>query len=323
MSSIRLSESDLRHVDAYFEYRNLVGDTDGGQLLSQQEYEALRTRAAAASRNPLRVSWRNVANGLDCRLVGPSSSCLCGHRLRDHDWMASETKAVKCRMRGCPCPLFEFIPVQGSQDIKCRCKHSYLEHNVVTRQCRRCSASSTSSKPGVPAFTKKRDTGGSSSVGPSSRQPQPGRVAEGNKVNSTKTCTGFTPCYTCSCGSAFGAHQTVFEKAEERLARGEPDPACGAQGSSLVPTGGLSDFVSLLDGVDRMHLYCEDPAARLREGSTSAACPVPGTDATIISREQSAHSRSAHARNPVPELSDNILPLFFTPCSLLQRLSTK
>lgn len=217
--------------------------------LAPKEYEALRRRAAEASRNPLRVSWRNAVNGLDCRLAGPSSSCLCGHRLRDHDWTASETKEVKCRMQGCQCPLFEFIPVQGSQDIKCRCKHSYLDHSAVTRQCRRCSDSSFSSKQGATASREKETVKGS--MGAGSRRVHAGRGTERNRGDSRKNCTGFMPCYTCSCGSAFAAHQTVFETADELLARGEPNPSRSAPGSGLAPMGGLSGRKILPPGSNR------------------------------------------------------------------------
>ncbi|CBZ51623.1 conserved hypothetical protein [Neospora caninum Liverpool] len=215
--SNRFSPQDPRHVEAYLEYRTIVGDTDNGTLLSRQEYDAVRERAAAASRNPLRVFWRNNVSGVDCRNVGPSSLCLCGHRLRDHDWMATETKAVKCRMQACKCRLFEFIPVHGSQDVKCRCKHSYADHDVLSRKCTRCAPRQ------APPFHRTQ------------RLSKPKQAA-------SALCTGFMPSYTCSCGSAFAAHETVFETTSERREQGAPAVAgaTGTDGDSLAFMGGLS-----------------------------------------------------------------------------------
>ena len=31
-----------RHVDAYIEYHNIVGDMDGGKMLSEKEYEEFK-----------------------------------------------------------------------------------------------------------------------------------------------------------------------------------------------------------------------------------------------------------------------------------------
>ncbi|KEP65341.1 UNVERIFIED_CONTAM: hypothetical protein HHA_286430 [Hammondia hammondi] len=290
--SVRFSQQDLRHVEAYLEYRNIVGDTDNGVLLSRQEYDAVRERAAAASKNPLRVIWRNTVSGLDCRNVGPASSCLCGHRLRDHDWMATETKAVKCRMQGCKCPLFEFIPVNGSQDIKCRCKHSCTEHDVLSRKCMRCTF-----RRKTPAFSTKQK-------------------AIKTKTPSSTLCTGFLPSYTCSCGSAYAAHETVFETASEGRERGERDVggATSANGGSFAFMGGISDFTSLLDGMDRMSRFCDDPHRRLRDQHTGATQAAPGVNVPLTCEEHRASEPNLLLRKKDSEKSDDVLYLLFTPC---------
>uniref|UniRef100_A0A0G4H8N1 Protein FAM221A n=1 Tax=Chromera velia CCMP2878 TaxID=1169474 RepID=A0A0G4H8N1_9ALVE len=126
------------HVDAYMEYRNLVGDTDGGAPLPEREYEELRRKAAKAKQNELFVFFRN-SKGLDCRAAGPSSRCFCTHRYRDHAWFEVDTKRVKCRMAGCPCKCYQLIPVQGSQDIKCRqCRHSFEDHKADPKLMKAC-----------------------------------------------------------------------------------------------------------------------------------------------------------------------------------------
>jgi len=42
---------------------------------------------------------------------------------------------VHCKIKGCPCPSYYYIPVHGSQDFKCLCKHSYTEHDPITKKC--------------------------------------------------------------------------------------------------------------------------------------------------------------------------------------------
>eukprot|EP00921_Rhytidocystis_pertsovi_P011970 GHVQ01019388.1.p1 GENE.GHVQ01019388.1~~GHVQ01019388.1.p1 ORF type:complete len:296 (+),score=17.91 GHVQ01019388.1:2916-3803(+) len=129
------------HVQAYLEYRNIVGETDGGALLSEAEYQALREKAQKAAENELYVFWVSAESQLECRAIGPSSMCFCGHRYRDHAWFDIQNKQVKCRMYKCKCRLFNFIPVHGSGDLKCRCKHSFREHDPTTKQCTMCSCS--------------------------------------------------------------------------------------------------------------------------------------------------------------------------------------
>lgn len=126
-------------MQAYQEYLNLVGDTDGGrQLLSEAEYNKLRTKAATAKENEFYVYWVNP-NELECKAIGPSSTCFCGHRYRDHAWTDTHKSQVHCRMARCDCPCFYYIPVHGSLDLKCSCKHSYSDHQANTKACKKKS----------------------------------------------------------------------------------------------------------------------------------------------------------------------------------------
>lgn len=66
-TTLRVSSVAAASVDAYIEYRRIVGDADGGQLFSDEEYARYRAAATAErSRNRLYVAWRNAA-GLDCK----------------------------------------------------------------------------------------------------------------------------------------------------------------------------------------------------------------------------------------------------------------
>jgi len=141
-----LPQDAMKHVDAYFEYRQLVGDSDGGRLLDEREYEALRERAADPERR-LWVYWVEAESGLECKAVGPASTCFCGHRYREHTWADyPETRKLKCKMAGCTCHAFSYVPVKGSGDLKCSsCRQSYLDHDKRTKKCKRGKGSFTSS----------------------------------------------------------------------------------------------------------------------------------------------------------------------------------
>ena len=42
---------------------------------------------------------------------------------------------MKCKK--CACKLFEHVPCYGANDVKCLCRHSYREHDLKTRKCKR------------------------------------------------------------------------------------------------------------------------------------------------------------------------------------------
>jgi hypothetical protein len=134
-SMIRMSASAQDHVNAYLEYERIVGDADGGKLLSEEEYAAFKANAIAHRANRIYVSWRCLKSGIDCRMVGPTSPCFCGHRFRQHA-TDNHNKQMHCRQAGCACTLYSYIPVRGTQDVKCTCHHSYDVHSVTGK--RRC-----------------------------------------------------------------------------------------------------------------------------------------------------------------------------------------
>uniref|UniRef100_A0AAQ4NZ63 Protein FAM221A n=1 Tax=Gasterosteus aculeatus aculeatus TaxID=481459 RepID=A0AAQ4NZ63_GASAC len=81
MERICLDKSALRAVDDYCEYKRIVGDDDGGQLFTPEEYEEYKKRMLPQrAKNRLYVSV-GVPGGIDCKLVGPETPCFCSHRL--------------------------------------------------------------------------------------------------------------------------------------------------------------------------------------------------------------------------------------------------
>ena len=116
------------HVDSYWEYRRLVGESDGGTLLSEASYAELKQLAARAAKNRLYVTWRNMTSGMDCYCIGPDSRCFCGHSYKAHAWYNTESKKVFCRCADCRCEGFEYVTGHGAWWIKCTCKHAHTEH---------------------------------------------------------------------------------------------------------------------------------------------------------------------------------------------------
>lgn len=58
----------------------IVGDDDGGNLFTPDEYEEYKKKVLPLRiANRLFVSW-TAPNGMDCKLVGPETMCFCNHR---------------------------------------------------------------------------------------------------------------------------------------------------------------------------------------------------------------------------------------------------
>ena len=59
----------------YFEFMcgiSIVGNADGGKMMSEKEFEEFKNNVKEARKNRLYVCWRN-AEGMDCRTIGPAS----------------------------------------------------------------------------------------------------------------------------------------------------------------------------------------------------------------------------------------------------------
>jgi hypothetical protein len=83
------------------------------------------------------LSWVNP-KGLECKVVGPSTKCFCDHYFKNHDFLEAKGEKVKCKQAGCACTNYSYIPIYGSQDFKCNCKHSYQVHQLNKRNCKSC-----------------------------------------------------------------------------------------------------------------------------------------------------------------------------------------
>ncbi|KAK3791504.1 hypothetical protein RRG08_061518 [Elysia crispata] len=181
--NLKFGPSAGASVDAYLEYRRIVGDDDGGNMFTPEEYEAYKRKVIPQRiKNRIYTSYSNPA-GMDCKLIGPETPCFCTHRYKQHETDFAEVPSerpikLRCRVSGCACLSFHYVPLNGSQSIRCTCKHLAEEH-----------------KAKAPYVCK--------------------------RAGCTK-CTGFKSFFTCSCGSTHNEHQMIIETAEEREARGHP-----------------------------------------------------------------------------------------------------
>ncbi len=70
--------------------------------------------------------------------MGPSTRCLCKHSYRAHRWWELHSKQVGCRVPGCACACFSYVPMRGSYAARCTCKHELDDHRLGLK-CSRCS----------------------------------------------------------------------------------------------------------------------------------------------------------------------------------------
>ena len=140
---IKVGADHTKDVQAYLDYYNIVGDDDGGKMMTEKEFEAYKKKVAYARANHLYVFYAN-SRGEECKSIGPSSLCFCKHRYRNHNFDNIKNKKVNCK--NCKCPLFNYVPIHGSMDLKCSCHHSFEDHDPVTKKCTKgCSCKKFSS----------------------------------------------------------------------------------------------------------------------------------------------------------------------------------
>ncbi|XP_077347420.1 protein FAM221A [Lithobates pipiens] len=132
-------------IDDYVEYRRIVGEDDGGKLFTPEEYEEYKKKVLPIRmQNRLFVSWRSPT-GMDCKLVGPETPCFCTHRYKQHKTDFKELPKERpihlpCKVSKCQCKCYHYVPLNGSQPIRCRCKHFADDHSPAgSYHCTKCS----------------------------------------------------------------------------------------------------------------------------------------------------------------------------------------
>lgn len=114
------------------EYTRIVGSDDGGVPFSPEEYEKYKKQVLPMRmQNRIFVSWTN-SKGMDCVLIGPETMCFCRHRFKQHQSDFKEISSARPLLlpcKDCPCSSFTYVPKNGSQSIRCGCKHLSDEHH--------------------------------------------------------------------------------------------------------------------------------------------------------------------------------------------------
>ncbi|XP_044306727.1 protein FAM221A isoform X1 [Varanus komodoensis] len=148
MERLTLQPGAAASIDEYLEYKRIVGEDDGGKLFTPEEYEQYKKKILPIRlQNRLYVSWRSPT-GMDCKLVGPETPCFCTHRYKQHktdfEVIPKERPIpVPCKVSQCPCKCYNFVPLNGTQPIRCRCKHFADQHSAgpgfPCNTCSKCS----------------------------------------------------------------------------------------------------------------------------------------------------------------------------------------
>ena len=86
-------------------------------------------------KNRVYVAWVNP-RGMDCVLIGPETTCFCTHRYKQHQTDLKQIPnsrpiLLPCNEPGCSCGTYTYVPKNGSQAIRCGCKHASDEHRVT------------------------------------------------------------------------------------------------------------------------------------------------------------------------------------------------
>ncbi|XP_074981892.1 protein FAM221A isoform X1 [Caretta caretta] len=148
MERLRVQAGGAAAVDEYLDYRRIVGDDDRGKLFTPEQYEEYKRKMLPIRlQNRLYVSWRSPT-GMDCKLVGPETLCFCTHRYKQHKTDYEEIPknrpiCVPCRVSRCQCKSYHYVPLNGTQPIRCRCKHFADQHSAAPgfscNSCSKCS----------------------------------------------------------------------------------------------------------------------------------------------------------------------------------------
>ncbi|XP_068188998.1 protein FAM221A isoform X3 [Antennarius striatus] len=114
-------KSPLKAVDDYWEYRRIVGDDDGGTLFTPEQFEEYKMKMV-----PQRVKNRYKQHKTDFEVVSSERPLV-----------------LPCQVRGCRCPAYQYIPMIGTNPVRCRCKHLPQDHSEapdhLCKNCRSCS----------------------------------------------------------------------------------------------------------------------------------------------------------------------------------------
>lgn len=265
---LKFDGANAKAVDEYLEYSRIVGEDDGGELFTPEQYEEYKKKVLPMRiKNRLYTCWTGPT-GMDCKLVGPETPCFCKHRYKQHktDFEVIPTDRpilLPCKQKGCKCVSYHYVPMNGSQPIRCTCKHTSEEHFEFE-----------------PFICKRTQTGG----------------------GCTK-CAGFKSSFTCGCGAPVKDHTMIVETAEEREARGHPL----GESTPYAAMGGITGFSSMADGYMRLDPSGKGAPNKgyLEQSITSSDNPFLRANVQAIKAHQ-MRKEGKGLTNPDDEMFDDI-----------------
>ncbi|KNC46562.1 uncharacterized protein AMSG_02998 [Thecamonas trahens ATCC 50062] len=76
------------------------------------------------------LAWKCKTCEAECIPIGPSSNCMCNHRLRDHGkrGRGETARDFGCSSSRCDCKQFRYLVSSGAWKTVCSCKHKHTDH---------------------------------------------------------------------------------------------------------------------------------------------------------------------------------------------------
>ena len=258
-------------IDTYYEANLLTGEA------TSESVEQLTKKALAIKEKNERlfVYWTSSSAAAECQAIGPATRCFCNHSYSSHAWYETETKRVRCRVEGCRCTCFSYVPGRGATHIRCGCKHEHHEHRTSDGRPGPCS------HPGCDCKGFHSNWRCALAAACISRDLYPSLTLSRSRFSCSR-CAG------AARAVSYDEHTTIFETAADRARAGKATESNLGGWSNEKPhldavCGGVTRMSSLLTGVERAGIGplqhtdgmtcvpCDENAAPITPFSSTAA----------------------------------------------------
>ena len=135
-SHLQIKKEASDSLDCYLKYCQNGGEEQFG-VFNQTNEKKLGDSLLNQTKLANVTVWKNHKNQV-CQKILLAKKCFCNHMYKEHDYFNTNSKSVKCKIKTCECLGFMYLPVHGSSDLKCQCKHSFTEHKLNSLKCLKC-----------------------------------------------------------------------------------------------------------------------------------------------------------------------------------------
>ena len=111
-------------IDSLYEANLLMGQANTPDL-EELTRKALQIKSKGTR---LYVYWTTPVARTECQAIGPATRCFCTHSYSSHVWYETDSKRIRCRVDGCKCSCFSYVPGRGGTHLRCACTHEHHEH---------------------------------------------------------------------------------------------------------------------------------------------------------------------------------------------------